>query len=347
MKNDIEESKQWQLLENPLTLEVYSKSIQPSQEARYFGIEFPSHPYEMTTVENSCTITVESKADVLLKVWYDLYDDHGSTCNESVIVLKENNSKYKVTIRPRGKGRYELHLYATIDKCDDNPQLVAYIIDCVSVEADFMAYPPNRGYYGPQLDYIQRGFHRPEVIQPFHMCKNGEFELEVKTTATPEITTTMFDGDGTDQKDYTLVEQTDNTIYIRARFTKKGYYKLTIFSKFGESEKYTEALVLLISNSNESETTSSFPLTYTATREYKCRLLEPLVRDIPANSEVQFQFTSPELTKLLVNKKVHTKENGDVWRIVAETGDSGNLKLSGNPSDGSSYSAVYGFVIKS
>jgi hypothetical protein len=157
----------------------------------------------------------------------------------------------------------------------------------------------------------------------------------------------MFDGDGTDQKDYTLVEQTDNTIYIRARFTKKGYYKLTIFSKFGESEKYTEALVLLIFNSNESETTSSFPLSYTATREYKCRLLEPLVKDISANSEVQFQFTSPELTKLLVNKKVHTKENGDVWRIVTKSNESGNLILYGNPSDGSSYLAVYGFVIKS
>jgi hypothetical protein len=347
MNNNIEDSKQWQLLENPLTLEVYSKSIQPSEEARHFGIEFPSHPYEMITVKNSCTITVESKADVLLRVWYDLYDDHGSTCNESVIVLKETNCKYRVTVRPRRKGRYELHVYATIDKCDHNPQLVTYIIDCVSVEADFMAYPPNRGYYGPQLDYVQRGFHRPEVIQPFHMCKNGEFELEVKTTATPEITTTMFDGDGTDQKDYTLVEQTDNTIYIRARFTKKGYYKLTIFSKFGESEKYTEALVLLIFNSNESETTSSFPLSYTATREYKCRLLEPLVKDISANSEVQFQFTSPELTKLLVNKKVHTKENGDVWRIVTKSNESGNLILYGNPSDGSSYLAVYGFVIKS
>jgi hypothetical protein len=178
------------------------------------------------------------------------------------------------------------------------------------------------------------------------MCKNGEFELEVKTAATPEITTDMFDGDGTDQEDYTLVEQTDDTIYIRARFTKKGYYKLTIFSEFGESEKYTEALVLLIFNSKESETTSSFPLTYTTTRKYKCRLLEPLVRDIPANSEVQFQLTSTELTNVLVNKKVHTKENGDVWRIVTETGDSGNLKLYGNPSDGSSYSAVYGFVIK-
>ena len=42
----------------------------------------------------------------------------------------------------------------------------------------------------------------------------------------------MFDGDGTDQNDYTLVEQTDDTIYIRAHFPKKGYYKLTIFSKF-------------------------------------------------------------------------------------------------------------------
>jgi hypothetical protein len=51
------------------------------------------------------------------------------------------------------------------------------------------------------------------------MCKNSQFELEVKTTGT---TTTMFDGDWTDEKDYTLVEQKDDTIYIRARFTKKG-----------------------------------------------------------------------------------------------------------------------------
>ena len=189
-----------------------------------------------------------------------------------------------------------MHGNATIDKCDSNTRLAAYIIDCVSVESDFKAYPTNRGYYGPKRDYIQRGFHTPKVVQPFHMCKNGEFELEVKTTGTPEIRTTMFDGDGSEQKDYTLVEQTGNTIYIRARFTKKGYYKLTIFSKFGEAEKFSEALSLLIFNSNESEATSAYPLTYTTTRKYKCRLLEPLVRDIPANSEVQFQFTSTELS---------------------------------------------------
>jgi hypothetical protein len=33
----------------------------------------------------------------------------------------------------------------------------------------------------------------------------------------------QFHVDATDQEDYTLVEQTDDTIYIRARFTKKGY----------------------------------------------------------------------------------------------------------------------------
>ena len=189
-----------------------------------------------------------------------------------------------------------MHVYATIDKCDSNTRLAAYIIDCVSVESDFKACPTNRGYYGPKREYIQRGFHTPKVVQPFHVCTNGEFELEVKTTGTPEITTTMFDGDGTDETDYTLVEQTDDTIYIRARFTKKGYYKLTIFSKFGEAEKFSETLSLLIFNSNESETTSAFPLTYTTTRKYECRLREPLVRDIPANSEVQFQFTSTELS---------------------------------------------------
>ena len=41
------------------------KFIQPSEKARQFGIEFPNHPYEMITVENACTITVESKADIL------------------------------------------------------------------------------------------------------------------------------------------------------------------------------------------------------------------------------------------------------------------------------------------
>jgi hypothetical protein len=106
-------------------------------------------------------------------------------------------------------------------------------------------------------------------------------------------------------------------------------------------------LILLIFNSNESEITSPFPLTYSSTRKYKCRLLEPLIRDIPANSEVQFQLTSTEFTNLLVNKKVHAKENGDVWRIVTETGESENLNLSGNTSDGSSYWPVDGFVIKS
>jgi hypothetical protein len=52
-------------------------------------------------------------------------------------------------------------------------------------------------------------------------------------------------------------------------------------------------------------------------------------------------------TNLLVNEKVHTKENGDVWRIVTETGESGNLDFAGEPSDEGLYWSVYGFVIKS
>jgi hypothetical protein len=50
-------------------------------------------------------------------------------------------------------------------------------------------------------------------------------------------------------------------------------------------------------------------------------------------------------TNLLVNKKVHTKENGDIWRIVTETGESGNLDFSGEPSDEGLYWPIYGFVM--
>jgi hypothetical protein len=45
------------------------------------------------------------------------------------------------------------------------------------------------------------------------------------------------------------------------------------------------------------------------------------------------EVVSDSFELLLVNKKVHTKENGDVWRIVTETGESGNLDLSRKPSD--------------
>ena len=38
INNNIEEIKQWKLLENPFTLDVYSKSIKTSKQARYFGI---------------------------------------------------------------------------------------------------------------------------------------------------------------------------------------------------------------------------------------------------------------------------------------------------------------------
>jgi hypothetical protein len=38
-------------------------------------------------------------------------------------------------------------------------------------------------------------------------------------------------------------------------------------------------------------------------------------------------------TNLLVNKKVHTKENGDAWRIVTKTDKSGNLDFSENHID--------------
>ena len=102
---------------------------------------------------------MESKAGVLFNVWYDLYDDHGSPCN--VIVLKENNYKCRVPVRPKHKGRVELHVNATIDKCDSNTRLIAYIIDCVSVESDFNGYPTNREYYGPREITFRGDFMLP------------------------------------------------------------------------------------------------------------------------------------------------------------------------------------------
>jgi hypothetical protein len=104
---------------------------------------------------NNITILVLSCRSVLLE--------------QPVLKRAEENQAFKmVTVTYIGKslklyfktlykGRFELHVNATIDKCDSNTRLAAYIIDCVSVESDFKGYPTNRGFLWPQARIHSEG----------------------------------------------------------------------------------------------------------------------------------------------------------------------------------------------
>jgi hypothetical protein len=115
---------------------------------------------------------LEVKTTATPEIMTAMFDDDGSRHHQS----SNRHLYFLVVVYVNGKDEvvsdsFELKISntkASVYFSDSPNLLVVYIIDCVSVEADFMAYPTNRGYYGPQLDYIQRGFHSPEAIQRFH-----------------------------------------------------------------------------------------------------------------------------------------------------------------------------------
>lgn len=341
--SNIEESKQWQLLEKPISIEEYTRKIKPSEEARQYGVKFSSHPYEIILINNSqCTILVESSANPFQNCWFDFYDDKGSKCNEAAIMLCESSKECKTTVRPPHEGKYTLHLHATIK--DENTTLADYIINCGTAESNWKPYPNYGGFYGPRPNFTERGFE-PSCINPCYTCKDGKFHLSLKTTSTPEVLVQLHDAENVDHKDYLMVEQNDFTINIRSRLLNKGYYKLGLFSQV--DEKYTLAYTVLIQNTAESDVISMFPITYTTTTKYKCQLFQPLVRELPANSEICFEFTSPAFESILANKKTFSKKSGDKWKVTVTTGESGELSLSGKPTGEISYWPVYTFVINS
>lgn len=341
--NDLQESNKWQLLDTPVTIETYSQMIKPSKEARRRGVEFSTHQNTLVKVDKSCTIKINATDAPFDNVWYDFFDSSGKLYNEAIMVLFETNRKAIVKIRPPETTRYKLQLHATI--CGENTTLVDYIIDCGAVEANYQNYPKNRGFYGPKPDFIERGFVSSDV-KAFYICKNGEFLQVLKTKSLPPVLLKLEDAEENDNEAYTMLEQNDNSITIKARLIKRGYHKLTLFSKLGESS-YTVAYTFIILNEQEAESKSLFPKTYTTTAKYQCKLIQPLIRELPANSEITFEFTSPFFESVITNKKVYQKENGDHWTIVTTTGESGDISVSGKIAGENSYHTVYQFTIKS
>ncbi|CAG2199189.1 unnamed protein product [Mytilus edulis] len=347
INNDVEGSKEWQLLRKPVSLEEFSKTLKTTHVAREWGVMFPSHTNEVVKVDRKASISMESKQISLTNVSVNLYGSSRELCNESVVIIKNNNSNYTITITPRKTGKYMLQIFGTVDESQHvMPNLTEYSIECTSIENEFMPYPEHGGFYGPSNDCKLRGFANSESISAFQICQNGEFELTMKTNKTFKCSADIFETDGSRSSDFVMVEQSNNSVCVRARFVSKGYYKITLFSEFEGSDTYSEAMNILVLNKKAPNIPTPFPQTYSTTVEYNCHLIEPLVRNIPSHSNVRFVMFSPVIQELLIDGKVYKKENDQLWDITLKTDDSGVVTVSAKADNNvNSYSYIYQYVI--
>ncbi|XP_052088555.1 kyphoscoliosis peptidase-like [Mytilus californianus] len=347
--NDVEGSKEWQLLKRPVTLEEFSKTLKTTKFAREWDITFPSYKYEVVKVERKASILIESKQNTLTNVKVTLYNSSRELCNNSVVLVKDNFSNYTITIMPKEIGKYTLKVYGSFDQLQNvMPKLTEYMIECTSTEEEFMPYPEHNRFYGPSTDCKIRGFVNFDSIPAFQICKNGEFELKIKTNRTVKVSANIFETDGSRSSDFVMIEQSNDSVCVKARFIIKGYYKLTIFSELEGNDKHSEAMNILVLNKIGAKISIPFPKTYSSTKEYNCHLVEPLVRNIPSNANVRFVMSSPVIEQILIDGKVYKKENSQPWDVTVKTGDSGDVKVSAKTDINSkSFTSIYQFVVDS
>ncbi|CAG2230506.1 unnamed protein product [Mytilus edulis] len=313
------------------------------------GCYFPSHKHEVVKVDRKALISIESKQHTLVSVKVNLYNSNTELCNNSVVIVKDNGSKCTITIMPKEIGKYTLKVYGTIDQSQTGmPKLTEYMIDCTSTEDEFMPYPEHNRFYGPSNDCNIRGFANFDSIPAFQICKNGEFELKIKTNRTVKVSAQIYETDGSRSSDFIMIEQFDDSVCVKARFINKGYYKLTVFSELEGNDKHSEAMHILVLNKIGAKFSTPFPKTYSSTKEYKCHLIEPLVRNIPSNSNVRFVMSSPVFEQILIDGKVYKKENNETWDVTVKTGDTGEVKVFAKTDINSKTStSIYLFVVYS
>ncbi|CAC5360152.1 unnamed protein product [Mytilus coruscus] len=349
INNDVEGSKEWQLLKRPVSIEEFSKSLKTTNFAREWGVIFPSHKYVVVKVDRKVFISIESKQNTLAKVKVNLYNSSTELCNESVMVVKDNFSNYTITIMPKETGNYILKVYGSFDQLQNGmPKLTDYMIECTSTEDEFMPYPEHNRFYGPSSDCKIRGFANSDSISAFQICKNGEFELKIKTNKTVKASANIFETDGSRSSDFVMVEQSNDSVCVKARFINKGYYKLTIFSELEGNDKHSEAMNILVLNKKAAKIGTPFPKTYSTTKEYNCHLIEPLERYIPSNANVRFVMSSPVIEQILIDGKVYKKDNNQTWDVTIKTGESGAITVSAKTDINSkSFFSIYQFVVDS
>lgn len=353
INNDQDGSKVWQLLSKPISIENLSKAFKPSKAAREWEIEFVSHVHEVIEIGRKVEIKLKSSKRLLHNLSINLIDSSGTNCITSAVILAESQTTFRVMVKPKELGNYVLQIFGHIDKTVTSSQLlVEYLIRCSSIEEEGSSFPPSTFLYGPDNFFEARGFNASTFPKAYQQLSDGQMNLSIKTTKPLQVASTIMNDQGSETKDYVLVEsKAANEIHISVRLIAIGYYKLTLFSELEGSKKLTAAFHILIFNKMPSKLTDPFPKVFLSTQEYHCRLVAPLHRNLSFN-EVTFIMISPVVKGLMVKTSsgktiAFQKEESGKWNIKFSPTEWGPLKIFAKThnDEETSYQQIYEYLV--
>ena len=342
-----EESKYWQLLDKPFSIEEYSRAVELSQHAMEWGLKF-SHNDGVIQVSKVIEIEIEDPSDKLVDMNMHFTSENGDRCDKYVFVRQDKKNLYKMTVKPPNVGKYRLELYGKVDNNKKGlDHLLQYIIKCTSVQSPLQPYPEHHGLWGVNPDAFDIGID-PSAASPIvHRAINGFLEFKVKTVRPVQALLELTSADNNENlEQFSLLETADTCLGIKLRLPSPDHYKLEIFCQTSGSESYHPYISYLIENNFiPQEPVQPFPKTFPTTKELQCELIEPLDGTLRANTTTMVRFKSPKIIKALVGDQKMINNNG-VWEAVIRTPSVGEqFEISGNNINENSYWGLYEYTI--
>ncbi|XP_071084718.1 uncharacterized protein [Haliotis cracherodii] len=250
-------------------------------------------------------------------------------------------------------GYYKLNVFGkdiTQTSKDSNDHIGHYLLSCSDPCKDLKPYPDNHGTWG--IKQMARDYGFPPNIFSQSSLTTSEADVEMKLMVDPTVSTTFTlshsEKEISDIDRYVFSSITNDTLVLKVRFPKSGFYKLAVFAKHPDADggaSYDHMGNILIESKTEVLGIKPFPTNYTAANDYGCVLLEPLCGDIPANQTTRLRMTSDSVLRIMINKEVHRKGDSnefDVTFTAPRKGDS--VSVYGSSEDSGKLCSLFKFL---
>ena len=329
---------QWQLLDEPIDIEEFNHKPSLTEKSRELGLKLISHREPIVYFDKEVTITFGTDAIPLSNITADLRTETlNLTADLRTETLKEankyrciqrlNGKEFSIRVVPPEKGEYMLtvfgkskdYLHAKFRK------LIEYTLRCESVYEEPVVFPDHFKAWGPEPNYSELGF--TDSIQELSVvnCDSNEHAITLIQTRNVAVSVELRSVKNLERElnDYTLITAWDKSKSIHLRFPAKGYYKLDIYAE-GKLEKY-EFVAAFLFYCSSNENVCYFPkCNAESVAKFKCRLLEPFTRELPANTEITFKIESRDLKKVMLGIPVESA-TGQGMKSCGELKKEGNL----------------------
>ncbi|XP_046575354.1 kyphoscoliosis peptidase-like [Haliotis rubra] len=226
-----------------------------------------------------------------------------------------------------------------------------WMITCNNPPPEPALYPIQDTLWGARPEADEYGFLDDIFSKSLFTTRNGELQLQLKTSKFITTSVKLYQQLATESKldNHVLEYFSGNTLVIKVRLPKAGFYKLSLFAKH-EGRKASQSLDLvadfLVESKSDAANTKSFPKVYTHAKTYGCVLLEPMHGSLAANQTVRLRLRSKNLKRIMVNNDVHEKKSGDLFDISFEAPGKGFVGVFGTPDqEGNKFDGLYEYTI--